>query len=93
MTLLSLPVARRSLKTFGINMESIQLKDLGRAKKIEIDKENRSSLKVRVKVKIKGRIEQIKKEISITTSDYDREKLQEKRWRRWPAGGAGECAG
>jgi len=63
----------------GINMDSIQLKDLGRAKKIEIDKENTIIIEgAGESKKIKGRIEQIKKEISITTSDYDREKLQER---------------
>ena len=63
----------------GINMESIQLKDLGRAKKVEIDKENTIIIEgAGDGKKIKARIEQIKKEISITTSDYDREKLQER---------------
>ncbi|MDN3513455.1 MAG: chaperonin GroEL [Candidatus Brocadia sp.] len=63
----------------GINMESFQLKDLGRAKKIEIDKENTIIIEgAGDSKKIKARIEQIKKEISITTSDYDREKLQER---------------
>lgn len=63
----------------GINMEAIQLKDLGRAKKIEIDKENTIIIEgAGDSKKIKARIEQIKKEISITTSDYDREKLQER---------------
>ena len=67
------------MKTLGINMDSIQLKDLGRAKKIEIDKENTIIIEgAGESKKIKGRIEQIKKEISITTSDYDREKLQER---------------
>lgn len=63
----------------GINMETIQIKDLGRAKKIEIDKENTIVIEGAGEGKnIKARIEQIKKEISITTSDYDREKLQER---------------
>ncbi|CAG1770418.1 60 kDa chaperonin [uncultured bacterium] len=63
----------------GINMESIQLKDLGRAKKVEIDKENTIIIEgAGDSKKSKARIEQIKKEISITTSDYDREKLQER---------------
>ena len=63
----------------GINMESIQLKDMGRAKKIEIDKDNTTIIEgAGDSKKIKSRIEQIKKEISITTSDYDREKLQER---------------
>ncbi len=63
----------------GINLEAMQLKDMGRAKKIEIDKENTILIEgAGDSKKIKGRIEQIKKEISITTSDYDREKLQER---------------
>ncbi len=63
----------------GVNMETILLKDLGRAKKIEIDKENTTIIEGGGEgKKIKARIEQIKKEISITTSDYDREKLQER---------------
>ncbi len=63
----------------GVNMDTIQLKDLGRAKKIEIDKENTTIIEGGGDgKKIKARIEQIKKEISITTSDYDREKLQER---------------
>ncbi|MEK7776826.1 MAG: chaperonin GroEL [Planctomycetota bacterium] len=63
----------------GVNMETILLKDLGRAKKIEIDKENTTIIEGGGdSKKIKARIEQIKKEISITTSDYDREKLQER---------------
>ena len=63
----------------GINLDAIQLKDLGRAKKIEIDKENTIIIEgAGDSKKIKARIEQIKKEISITTSDYDREKLQER---------------
>lgn len=63
----------------GINLESMQLKDLGRARKIEIDKENTTIIEgLGDSKKIKGRIDQIKKEISITTSDYDREKLQER---------------
>lgn len=63
----------------GTNLEAMQLKDLGRAKKVEIDKENTILIEgAGDSKKIKGRIEQIKKEISITTSDYDREKLQER---------------
>ncbi|MBU6391775.1 MAG: chaperonin GroEL [Planctomycetota bacterium] len=63
----------------GINLDAIQVKDLGRAKKIEIDKENTIIIEgAGDSKKIKGRIEQIKKKISITTSDYDREKLQER---------------
>jgi chaperonin GroEL len=67
------------LEDLGVSLESIQVNDLGRAKKIEIDKENTILIEgAGDSKKIKGRIEQIKKEISITTSDYDREKLQER---------------
>ncbi|MCF6159212.1 MAG: chaperonin GroEL [wastewater metagenome] len=63
----------------GMNLETIQLSDLGRAKKVEIDKENTTIIEgAGDSKKIKGRIEQIKNEISLTTSDYDREKLQER---------------
>jgi len=63
----------------GINLESLQLNDLGRAKKVEIDKENTTIVEGGGDSnKIKDRIEQIKNEIATTTSDYDREKLQER---------------
>ncbi|MDR4507840.1 MAG: chaperonin GroEL [Candidatus Brocadiaceae bacterium] len=63
----------------GITLDSIQLTDLGRAKKVEIDKENTTIIEgAGDSKKIKERIEQIKREISTTTSDYDQEKLQER---------------
>ncbi len=63
----------------GIELESVQLGDLGRAKKIAIDKDNTTIIEgAGSSQAIKGRIEQIKKEIEATTSDYDREKLQER---------------
>jgi chaperonin GroEL len=63
----------------GISMEGIELKDLGRAKKIEIDKENTTIIEGAGSSKeIQGRIEQIRTEIQGTTSDYDREKLEER---------------
>ena len=63
----------------GINMESIELKDLGMAKKIEIDKDNTTIIEGAGSRKaIQGRIEQIRAEIQGTTSDYDREKLEER---------------
>ena len=63
----------------GINIESIELKDLGSAKKIEIDKENTTIIEGAGSSKeIQGRIEQIRTEIQSTTSDYDREKLEER---------------
>ena len=63
----------------GINLEGVELKDLGRAKKIEIDKENTTIIEGSGSSKeVQGRIEQIRTEIQATTSDYDREKLDER---------------
>jgi len=63
----------------GIKLENIELSQLGRAKKIRIDKDNTTIIEGGGDEKaIKGRIEQIKHEIDVTTSDYDREKLQER---------------
>lgn len=67
------------LEDLGINIENIELKDLGRAKKIEIDKENTTIIEGAGSSKeIQGRIGQIRTEIKATTSDYDREKLEER---------------
>ena len=63
----------------GIKLENVTLKDLGTAKTISITKDNTTIIKGAGKDdKIKGRINQIKKQIEETTSDYDREKLQER---------------
>ena len=63
----------------GINVEGIELKDLGSAKKVEIDKENTTIIEGAGSSKaIQGRIGQIRTEIQNTTSDYDREKLEER---------------
>jgi chaperonin GroEL len=63
----------------GIGLESITIDDLGRVKKTEIDKENTTLIEgAGSSSEIQGRIAQIKKEIESTTSDYDREKLQER---------------
>jgi len=63
----------------GIKLESVKLEDLGRAKRIVVDKENTTLVEGSgKKADITGRISQIKKEIDDTTSDYDREKLQER---------------
>ena len=63
----------------GIKLESIKISDLGRAKKINIDKENTTIVEgAGDPAKIQGRIKQIKTQIDETTSDYDREKLQER---------------
>ncbi len=63
----------------GIKLESIKISDLGRAKKITIDKENTTIVEgVGDHSKIQGRVKQMKAQIEETTSDYDREKLQER---------------
>jgi chaperonin GroEL len=63
----------------GIKLENIELSQLGRAKKIRIDKDNTTIIEGAGEEKaIKGRIEALKTEISNTTSDYDKEKLQER---------------
>ncbi|HBE03385.1 MAG: chaperonin GroL [Spirochaetes bacterium GWF1_41_5] len=63
----------------GLKLENIDIKSLGQAKKITVDKENTTIIQGEGKPKdIKARIEQIKKQIDETTSDYDREKLQER---------------
>ncbi|HJK98648.1 MAG TPA: chaperonin GroEL [Polyangiaceae bacterium LLY-WYZ-14_1] len=63
----------------GIKLENITLNDLGRAKRVTVDKENTTIVDGAGKKKdIEGRIETIRKQIEDTTSDYDREKLQER---------------
>jgi chaperonin GroEL len=63
----------------GIKLENVALQMLGRAKKVRIDKENTTIVDgAGVKGDIEGRIAQIKAQIEETTSDYDREKLQER---------------
>jgi chaperonin GroEL len=63
----------------GIKLENVELSQLGRAKKIRIDKDNTTIIEGAGEEKaIKGRIEALKNEIDNTTSDYDREKLQER---------------
>jgi chaperonin GroEL len=63
----------------GIKLESVDLTDLGRAKSIVIDKENTTIVEGYGKAsEIQGRVNQIRRQIEETTSDYDREKLQER---------------
>ncbi len=63
----------------GIKLESVQLSDLGRAKKITIDKDNTTSVEGGGKqADIEGRVKTIRAQIEDTSSDYDREKLQER---------------
>jgi len=63
----------------GIKLENIRLEDLGRAKRVTIDKENTTIIEGGGSAKdIEGRVKQIRSQIEETTSDYDREKLQER---------------
>jgi chaperonin GroEL len=63
----------------GIKLENIKLEDLGKAKKVVIDKENTTIIEGSGAAKaIEGRVKQIRTQIDETTSDYDREKLQER---------------
>ncbi len=63
----------------GLSLEKASLEDLGEAKKIQVSKENTTIIDGAGRAdEIKGRVEQINKEIEESTSDYDREKLQER---------------
>lgn len=63
----------------GLKLEGVKLTDLGRARKITIDKENTTIVEgAGEEANIQGRVKQIKAQIEETTSDYDREKLQER---------------
>jgi chaperonin GroEL len=63
----------------GIKLENVQLSDLGKAKRVSIDKENTTVVEGAGKSsEIQGRVKQIRRQIEETTSDYDREKLQER---------------
>ena len=63
----------------GLKLENVTLKDLGRAKRVEVEKENTTLIDgAGEKKQIEGRIKSIRQQIEDTTSDYDREKLQER---------------
>src|SRR6185369_6695050 len=63
----------------GLTLENLTLKELGRAKRVTIDKDNTTIVDgAGKKAEIEGRMKQIRAEIDNTTSDYDREKLQER---------------
>ena len=63
----------------GIKLENLKLEDLGRAKRVVIDKDNTTIVEGTGKPKeIEGRVKQIRTQVEETTSDYDREKLQER---------------
>jgi len=73
----------------GMELEDVELKQLGRAKRVRVDADNTTIFEgAGETAQIKGRIEQIRREIENTTSDYDREKLQERLARL--AGGVAE---
>jgi chaperonin GroEL len=63
----------------GIKLDSVQIEDLGKAKRITVDKDNTTIVEgAGSTADIQGRVAQIKRQIEHTTSDYDREKLQER---------------
>jgi len=70
---------RAITEDLGIKLENIKLEDLGKAKKIVIDKDNTTIVEGAGQTQaIEGRVKQIRTQIEDTTSDYDREKLQER---------------
>jgi chaperonin GroEL len=70
---------RAITEDLGIKLENIQVQDLGRAKKVVVDKDNTTIVEGAGKnAEIEGRVKQIRTQIEETTSDYDREKLQER---------------
>jgi len=70
---------RAITEDLGIKLENVRIEDLGRAKKVTIDKDNTTVVQgAGKKAMIEGRIKQIRTQIEETTSDYDREKLQER---------------
>src|SRR5436189_1288150 len=63
----------------GIKLENVQMADLGQAKKITVDKDNTTIIEGKGKTnEIEGRVKEIRAQVEKTTSDYDREKLQER---------------
>ncbi len=70
---------RAITEELGIKLENVKIEDLGRAKRIRIDKDNTTIVEGAGKTQdIQGRISQIRKQIEDTDSDYDKEKLQER---------------
>ena len=75
----TLPADRCISEELGLKLENVKLTDLGRAKRVTIDKDNTTIVEgYGDPKKIEGRVKQIKAQIDETTSDYDREKLQER---------------
>jgi chaperonin GroEL len=70
---------RAVTEDLGIRLESIKMEDLGQAKKVTIDKDNTTIIEGAGKSSaIEGRVKQLRAQVEDTTSDYDREKLQER---------------
>ncbi|MBI5144002.1 MAG: chaperonin GroEL [Candidatus Omnitrophica bacterium] len=70
---------RAITEDLGIKLENVKLEDLGRAKRVKVDKDNTTIVEGAGKTSdIQGRIAQLKKQIETTDSDYDKEKLQER---------------
>src|SRR5204862_114763 len=70
---------RAITEDLGIKLESIKLEDLGKAKKVTIDKDNTTIVEgAGASSAIEGRVKQLRAQVEETTSDYDREKLQER---------------
>ncbi|WP_428940440.1 chaperonin GroEL [Fontivita pretiosa] len=70
---------RAIMKDLGIELDKVEISDLGQAKLVRVDNDNTTIIEGAGDTKaIQGRIEQIRREIETTTSDYDREKLQER---------------
>jgi chaperonin GroEL len=70
---------RAITEDLGIKLENIKIEDLGKAKKVTIDKDNTTIVEgAGSKQAIEGRVKQLRSQIQDTTSDYDREKLQER---------------
>jgi chaperonin GroEL len=67
------------MEEIGIKLESVKLEDLGKARRVTVDKDNTTIIDgAGVEKDIEGRIKQIRNQVEETTSDYDREKLQER---------------
>jgi len=75
----TLTAGRMIAEDLGVKLETVTLKDLGKAKRVTIDKDNTTIVDgAGKKADIEGRVKQIRAQIEETTSDYDREKLQER---------------
>ncbi|HYM12318.1 MAG TPA: chaperonin GroEL [Bryobacterales bacterium] len=74
-----LTAGKAIMEETGIKLEGVRLEDLGRAKRVTIDKDNTTIVEgAGTKKAIEGRVKQLRAQVEDTTSDYDREKLQER---------------